>query len=752
MKKYAVPAALLLTAILAAGCGGQAAQPATETTAAVETKEAAEDKTEEKAEEKSEAAYKFTGIDNPCIAAAADWLANYSAENMKLKDGVIPVMSLAKLDDSNPDDVKLFGTFDLNNFAVDGSTLKIDETKRLTGVMHLVKDGDAYKVGETEWAEDASSLKAGLQKIVTDEAMYNEMANGAISPELKSWYIGEAVKAMGLPVDSYQEKGKNPVSLTQEPKAAEEWVEKLAQAVNSDQFVTVGKTTGSNAVLKLHEKASNGKWNTVLSAPAFIGKNGLGGENAGAGTTKTGLSDFSADQLQAFGKDIATDGGIAVPKEILDAVKGSLKKDCKLIVDTEENILNGTAVQAPKTALQQALEKVSYGEKLTNEERVVIADALQEALAGNYLGDAARYACSYTASFGTPMRDGEIDYLALSAYNFPTEIIGSNGSIPFTIGRMRSDDMGTGGMVPETLRFTAADGSTVDAYTLWTNGGCIGELVQADGTYGIFETEDGRYTLEKISDSTAQPAETAPAAPAADSPADETLQNDTAAAAGTRAAAGTAAANTQTAAAANTQTAVAAANTQAAAGTAAANTQTAPAQTQAAVQTAKANLPEYDYTGTGNGELMNAVADYLEDMGKQYGTSDITIPNIQLVGVDDSNPNDIKVYGDFWVLNYNLTGKTLENTSSGSYPGLMHLAKQGSGYVVTGFESADDGGNFQESLERICAEHPEYVEALVNGELNDDLRAETISSYVKANGLDIDFFKDYGWDPVELED
>ena len=81
----------------------------------------------------------------------------------------------------------------------------------------------------------------------------------------------------------------------------------------------------------------------------------------------------------------------------------------------------------------------------------------------------------------------------------------------------------------------------------------------------------------------------------------------------------------------------------------------------------------------------------------------------------------------------------------------MHLAQTAAGYVVTRFESADDGANFQESLERICADHPEMANVLLNSELNDDLRVDTIKNYVKSNGLDIDFFKDYGWAPVAVD-
>lgn len=716
MKKYTVPAALLLTAVLAAGCG-QAAAPEAVETAATESAETVQETTDgEKAAESVESVPAV--IDNPCLRAANEYFTEWAGENMQAAEGLIPVSSIVKVDDSDKSDVKLYGIHELNTYSVDGSVLKIADTKKLTGVMHMAEDGGTFKVTGAEWAEEGSSVKSALQKIVTDEAMYQDMAEGSISPALRTWTIGQAAKALGLSADSYQPKDGVKISLAQETKKAEDWVSKLAEGIQGDQFVTVGKSAGSSAVLMLHEKASNGGWNTLLNAPALIGKGGLS-EDGAAGTTKIGLSELSVDDLQAIGTELSTSGGIAVPKDILDALKKGVKPGCSLVVDTEENIENGTAVKAPKSTLAAAMEKVSYGEKLTAEERTAIADGLEEALAANSLGDVARYACSYTASFGTAVRNGDSGYLALSADTFPTEIRSSRGTIPFTIGRMRQDDAGNGGQVPETLQFTTADGTVVDAYTLWTNDFCIGELTQTDGVYGIFEGSDGRYTLERLGDA----AETVPAESTAaqetaaagnpKGPADDALVNDV---------------NQETAAQTQAQE-----------------------TTAAAAAEAKVSLPAYRYTGAGDQAIMQAVAGYMNGIGKQYEASDVSIPNLQIAGVDAANPDDVKVYGDFWVMNYNLTGRTLESQSGGSYPGVMHLKKAGSGYTVTDFEVADDGSGFQESLERICADHPEYASMLVNSEFDEDLRTETIRQYVKANGLDIEFYKDYGWDPVEID-
>lgn len=65
---------------------------------------------------------------------------------------------------------------------------------------------------------------------------------------------------------------------------------------------------------------------------------------------------------------------------------------------------------------------------------------------------------------------------------------------------------------------------------------------------------------------------------------------------------------------------------------------------------------------------LNAVEEYLTDeIRRHYTDGDICIPFYTIIDVDDSNRDDIKVKGDFWVLNYNLVGDTLKCVSGGNY-------------------------------------------------------------------------------------
>ena len=71
-------------------------------------------------------------------------------------------------------------------------------------------------------------------------------------------------------------------------------------------------------------------------------------------------------------------------------------------------------------------------------------------------------------------------------------------------------------------------------------------------------------------------------------------------------------------------------------------------------------IPAYEYPGP---ELFYSVLyKYLiDEYASQYPDADVTIPCPIIVSEDDSDREDIKVYGDFWVLKYDLKGKTLDS-------------------------------------------------------------------------------------------
>ena len=79
-----------------------------------------------------------------------------------------------------------------------------------------------------------------------------------------------------------------------------------------------------------------------------------------------------------------------------------------------------------------------------------------------------------------------------------------------------------------------------------------------------------------------------------------------------------------------------------------------------------------------------AIDHYLtEQIGSQYAKGEHSVPFHSIVGVDEHNAEDILVWGDFWVFNYNQVGDTLKCVSGGSHPGLMHICQTDNGYKVS---------------------------------------------------------------------
>ena len=147
-----------------------------------------------------------------------------------------------------------------------------------------------------------------------------------------------------------------------------------------------------------------------------------------------------------------------------------------------------------------------------------------------------------------------------------------------------------------------------------------------------------------------------------------------------------------------------------------------------------------------------AVDDYLVDvLGKQYAEGKICIPYPFVVSTDDGDLNDIKVWGDFWVFNYNLSGDTLKTVSGGNHPGLLHLKKTGDTFEVTNFEAVEDGAGNTESAKRIFGDKYDcYQEISSQAEKREQERLRFTSDYVKKHNLSATMLQDFGWPAVEL--
>lgn len=138
-----------------------------------------------------------------------------------------------------------------------------------------------------------------------------------------------------------------------------------------------------------------------------------------------------------------------------------------------------------------------------------------------------------------------------------------------------------------------------------------------------------------------------------------------------------------------------------------------------------------------------------EEIAPQYSEAEISIPTVIIVSEDFTPEDEVLVYGDFWVENYNVEGDTLKTVSGGNHPGCMHVSK--SDYTVTAFDQVEDGGNFEASAKEIFGEaYEDFMDVYGDSDARAETRKITVSDYVNLNHLDIKYYQDEGWDPVEL--
>lgn len=173
-------------------------------------------------------------------------------------------------------------------------------------------------------------------------------------------------------------------------------------------------------------------------------------------------------------------------------------------------------------------------------------------------------------------------------------------------------------------------------------------------------------------------------------------------------------------------------------------------------------LPPYVYTG--NDPAEKAIIDYFEDnnyLMKPEGS--VWIPAFSIIMADAVNPDgeeakkgDVKIYGNFWSFVYSKQGDTLFCESGGEYPGVIYLwYKGGNEYEVSYFDRVGDGSQYAEDIKRICNGNASLEEQYRNAADSSSAevknkRTWSVYKYVKDNNLDIKYYQDYGWDPVDF--
>jgi len=147
-----------------------------------------------------------------------------------------------------------------------------------------------------------------------------------------------------------------------------------------------------------------------------------------------------------------------------------------------------------------------------------------------------------------------------------------------------------------------------------------------------------------------------------------------------------------------------------------------------------------------------AIDRYLvNELGKHYAKGEHCVPIHPIVTVDERNGDDILVWGDFWVFNYNQVGDTLKCVSGGNHPGLLHIRQTEKGFDVIGFEQVEDGSGNLTSAKRIFGEKYEAFHAInSDAEARERLRANGLAVYAKKHNLGVTMYQDYGWPAKKL--
>ena len=144
----------------------------------------------------------------------------------------------------------------------------------------------------------------------------------------------------------------------------------------------------------------------------------------------------------------------------------------------------------------------------------------------------------------------------------------------------------------------------------------------------------------------------------------------------------------------------------------------------------------------------------VEEIGqKQFETGEgiYTVPVVQIIDLTEAENGGSNVWGCFEVYNYKIEGETLSCVSGGSFPGKMHVAKTANGSVVDDFAVVEDGANYDSSAKEIFGDRYEsFVQESSDENARNAARKQILANYVKANGLKVTQYQDYGWDPVKL--
>lgn len=160
--------------------------------------------------------YGYMG-DDPVVGAVYEYVATEIAKSYEIdKDTIsIPVVCIVDKVENEDGTVDVAGEFQIYNYKLDGDTLLTQSGGSHPGKMHLVKDGEFYKVESFDAVEDGSDYEPSAKKIFGDkyDKFVKASSNDKKMNRLRTKAIKNYVQATGINATQYQDEGWDPVKL-----------------------------------------------------------------------------------------------------------------------------------------------------------------------------------------------------------------------------------------------------------------------------------------------------------------------------------------------------------------------------------------------------------------------------------------------------------------------------------------------------------------------------------------------------------
>ncbi len=206
---------ILLGMITVIACIGLAACGSSNSEAEAPAEEtAAEDAVEVESIDAS--IYGYAGED-PVEATVYEYAATAFAEEFDIEEGMVSIPTVMIIDKIENEDgsIDVIGDFWIDNYTIEGDTLVDQSGGNFPGKMHIVMDGDAYKVESFEGVGDGSEFEPTAKAIFGDsyDKFMEVNSDDQARAELRTETIATFVKANNLEVTKYQDYGWDPVEL-----------------------------------------------------------------------------------------------------------------------------------------------------------------------------------------------------------------------------------------------------------------------------------------------------------------------------------------------------------------------------------------------------------------------------------------------------------------------------------------------------------------------------------------------------------